>query len=566
MVANSLAYYGVDKNPDATLEDQLKRYWELLGHEGLGYTEIRGISKLKTNRSVFVDNYTDFSGLIMQLAHPERNVFVGINPRSTKSGKAEDVSYLCNFVLDLDEPKIKLTQDEKSPDYIINSGRGYHIYFPLIPVRVKNNLAELTSISKSYTENRRKTLSPDFKVDHVFDLARVMRCPGTYNTKNGSIAKFLDLTKPIKRIPLEDLILKSKPVSPVSIETSNIELTFDHIQERFSSIRAKLYINSSYPSNSEKVFHIVKQLINFGFTQEEINLIVEHENYGTPGKSYFNDIQRIFEKVEESLQIKPINLFWESYEKNLNHRELGFFTGIPKLDSFTGGFMRRELVIVGARPSVGKTTFLLNLIDEFLQRKNKVLMFPTEMNFTPLIDKLVSMRAGIPLTLFRNNELTQQDLDKIKDVRKDIKDSSFSVSEIASPNLTEIVTLVDRIRPDIVILDYFNRVSVRGVGDDRRVSLEDFVRRLKSIAKEFNCSMIVASQLNRTGDEKMPSNTSLRDTDVLEQEADVLIMLGVEDRMQTERLLHCTIGKNRHGELGYIPLKFNVKCGVIKEK
>ena len=559
MIPNSPAILGIP-SPREILEDQLKKYWELLGHEGLGYTEIRIIKKLDNSvLTFFVDNFKDFSQIIFTESplSREKNIFVGVNPRVTKSGKAQDVNYLCNLVLDLDL-KTTIKPTDLNYDNIINSGRGYHIYFPIKSLSIGKNLNEITRQLKAFTTYHRELNKDLFKVDHVFDVSRVMRCPGTWNMKDKSKCEFLDLRKPIIRFDYTDIITIFPTVTNKEVINETAVL------RRFKYVENKLIIKSDYPSPSEKVFHFVNQLITFGFSKNEINFLINYHVIGTKGKSYEQDIQRIFNKVEETLEIKPLDLYFDSYESELGKRELGFMTGIPSLDGKTGGFKRKELVAVAARSSIGKTTFSMNLVEEFLTRDYKVLMFPTEMSFSSLIDKLVSLKSKIPLVRFRQNTLEEKDYKKIRGIREELKKMPFIVSEIPSPTLHEIQTIVSKCRPDVVVLDYLERVSIRG--QDYRISFEEFIRGLKNIAKNNNCNMIVTSQLNRMGNNNNPDITTIRGSDVLEHESDLVIMLSTEDRMQVERLIHLKIAKNRYGELGYIPLTFSTECGTIKER
>ena len=115
--------------------DQLNYYWKLLGHEGLGYTEIR----IDKNKQVFVDSRNSFVDCISQVDLVKNvDVFVGVNPRFRKSGTTKSVSYLTNFVLDIDNPSpdFVLPQELANIGYQVNSGRGIHIYIPIIPLEI----------------------------------------------------------------------------------------------------------------------------------------------------------------------------------------------------------------------------------------------------------------------------------------------------------------------------------------------------------------------------------------------------------------------------------------------
>lgn len=547
-------------------KEEILNYFKLLRIDLFkdAFFEIRSFFPDGAPCSTFVTSDYDYVDFIENLKlEGHKNIFVGINPRGARSGKSDAVWYLVNFVLDLDEIKDRsfLIQEFKD-NIIIDSGRGLHIYFPLHPIELTlENRQLLLDKSKQITDNFRLKLKDVCKVDHVFDFSRVMRCPGTINPKNENICYIVNYKEDFKVFNFNDLYSSVKDINksePVASIKSNIDLYVDG-----ETIKTASFLCNE-KSSSEALYYFATKLMEKGLKQKEINYLWEKTGLGTKGKSYFNDIQRIFNKIEEKLEIKSLNLFWNSYKLNLNKRELGFMSGFPSLDAKTGGFRRKELTIVGGGSSHGKTTFAINLIDEFLLKNLKVLMFPTEMNFVSLIDKLISARCGIPLFKFRKNELSENDLKEVADIEQDLKNLNFVVSEISSPNLAEVRHCVTNVMPDIFILDYVQRVSTKR--DDRQGDLEDFTRGIKNIAKESNCHAIMTSQLNRLADEKCPDIKTLRDTSSLEHEGDLVLLIGTENKLDQERLLHLYVAKNRFGELGYIPLIFNTKNGIIKEK
>ena len=550
------------------IEQQTKSYWALLGHEGLGYTEIRGINKTDNYiESYFISLYDEFKKTLSYFKSSTVDIFVGINPRKVRSGKAEDVSYLCNLVLDIDELKSPKEFFMWEHQTLIDSGRGVHLYYPIEPIKVENNLKELTQQLKHWTDFERGDLKIHGKVDHVFDLSRVMRCPGTINTKNSSICRFLAFNPDFKRIPskfyLQDIV---PPLSnPLAMDTSvSIALArFKNLIE-IDPVLARI-IKAEFGSASEKVFILVKSLINYGFTKAEINQIIEFLDIKTKeNKSYEKDIERIILKSENANNLKSLNLHWSSYENQLDKRELGFFTGYPSLDEKTGGFHRKELVVIGARSSIGKTTFVMNLIAEFLKKDLRVLIFPTEMSFVSMIDKLVSMECEIPLWRFRKNQLLKEDKELISKKRKEFEDYKLFISEIPSPKLKLIEDLYKNLNYDVMVLDYVQRVDT-SMPNKRSMDLELFIRGVKNLAKENNFCAILTSQLNRLAEESSPDIKTLRDTDVLQHEGDLVLLLGTKDKFQEPRDLSLLVAKNRFGELGYIPMKFYTSCGIIKE-
>ena len=536
--------------------EEITNYWSLLGHAGLGYTEIRVIDKDRKFKPecFFVDNKEHFIAAILNTRlHSGVDIFVGVNPRECKSGKASDVSYLTNLVLDLDNIKEEHKQllSEIPFGVSIDSGRGLHYYYPVHPVNVKTfGLAKITSISKEWTDSIRKCLFSFCKVDHVYDLARVMRCPGTLNTKNGYPCKFISF-------PAE--IIRNDFYNPPQIAinySKDMGTAFSNLIARDSVLGSILDKKNKFKSPSERVYACVKQLILHGLSQGDIQKFIEDASIGREDKSYVRDIGRILEKASKETELKPLNLFWDSYKKGLDTREVGFDTGFPKLNDSTGGFRRKELIVLGARTNTGKTTLSMNFIRSMLNQNLKVLMFSTEMSFEPLVDKLVSMETRIPLVRFRDKLLEEQDKDKINSLEEKFSSYKLFISEIGTPTISDFEKEVVRLQPDVVVFDYI-QMTAESSADTRARTIEHFVRLIKAICKKANACLIITSQLN--------DFDALRDSRAIEHPADIGLRLVNENSDSPIRGMVLKVTKNRYGDYAFVRLRFETDLGLMKE-
>ena len=544
------------------MSEQLTFYYQLLGHAGIGFTELRyGHSSLDFNNF-----YYDLGAHPKIQIHDKLNMFMGINPRADRSkpGNIDNINYITCLVLDIDNP-INIDYSIFPKNYVeVKSGSGIHIYIPIKAHPVAPELKEtLTNSLREWTAYYRKIIvdrGMAKKVDHIFDLPRVMRLPGSINQKNGKMCT-IDVSQKIERVDLKEIlsVVGTPSQSPGATPVTPGEIDLSKYGELAEIIQRK----DSFPSPSEAVFILVQAAIKYSLSREVILNLTKL--VGTEGKDYSKDVDRIIEKQQEDTDLKSINLHWNIFKKSLNYRQTGFGTGLTTLDSFTGGLRRKEITIIGARPGSGKTSIIINFITEFLRQGLRVLIFPTEMGFMSLMDKLVAIETGIALTKFRDNVLTESDKDKISLYEKKFKESAFFVSEVSSPEIKDIENAVELIKPDILIVDFVQRCGFKNM-ENIPMELANFIRGIKNTVKKHNCVGIVASQLNRIGTEDNPQLATLKGSGGLEEEGDLILLIACENKNKNPRPISLRVEKNKYGELAFIPLIFEVNYGKIYEQ
>ena len=247
----------------------------------------------------------------------------------------------------------------------------------------------------------------------------------------------------------------------------------------------------------------------------------------------------------------------------------GLSTGFTDLDDRTSGLQRGDLVIVAARPSMGKTAFAMNLVEHaVLNNEKPVVVFSMEMPAEQLILRMISAIGRIDQTKVRSGRLEDEDWPKLSASVSKLKDRPLFIDDTPALSPLEVRARTRRIArehgdPAMIMVDYLQLMQVAGSTDGRTAEISEISRSLKAIAKEFNCPLVALSQLNRGVEQrpnKRPVNSDLRESGAIEQDAD-LIMFIYRDEVYNEEstdkgVAEIIIGKQRNGPIGTARLAF----------
>lgn len=240
-------------------------------------------------------------------------------------------------------------------------------------------------------------------------------------------------------------------------------------------------------------------------------------------------------------------------------------TGFKKLDGTMGGLRRGEFVVIAARPSVGKTAFALNIAENVAKSQNQphVLFFSMEMTAVQLGKRMLRDRFSEGWNglfgCFANRELAETQISRYVDA---LKNCPIRIDETGRLTLSELYRRVSveakKGNADIVIVDYLQLLRTTG-NLTRYEQVTEISFQLKAMAKEFNITLIALSQLNRASckDPSKPNLHDLRESGAIEQDADVVLLLGRPDEDGKEAERHVYIAKNRNGNTGYIQMTFD---------
>ena len=250
----------------------------------------------------------------------------------------------------------------------------------------------------------------------------------------------------------------------------------------------------------------------------------------------------------------------------------GVSTGFKDLDNLTSGLQKSDLILVAARPSMGKTAFTLNIAQNVaMKSKKNVAFFSLEMSKTQLVARVLAAVAGINSGRIRNGQLSQEDWGKAISALNDLAEAPLYIDDTSGLTPQLMKKKLRRLIQEhgelgLVVVDYIQLMENGGkkVADNRQQEVSAISRQLKIMAREFNVPLIALSQLSRGVEsraDKTPMLSDLRESGSLEQDADIVAFLNRENYQDTEDTsdgveTQVIIRKHRNGELGIVKLWF----------
>lgn len=258
------------------------------------------------------------------------------------------------------------------------------------------------------------------------------------------------------------------------------------------------------------------------------------------------------------------------------HKDSGKLRGVPTgfkdMDTILAGLNRSDLLILAARPAMGKTAFSLNLAHNVAVQSNEaVLIFSLEMSKEQLVDRMLSMESGVDAWALRTGNLTDADFEKIGQAMGTLSEAPIFIDDTPGITVSDLRTKARReahLRPiGLIVVDYLQLMSggARFGGEGNRVQeISEISRGLKGIARELNVPLIALSQLSRSVENRhpqIPQLADLRESGSIEQDADVVAFIYREEyyNPETDRknITDILIKKHRHGATGSVELYFD---------
>ena len=250
----------------------------------------------------------------------------------------------------------------------------------------------------------------------------------------------------------------------------------------------------------------------------------------------------------------------------------GASTGYTDLDEMTSGLQKGDLIIVAGRPSMGKTTFSMNLAEYIaINDKNPVAIFSMEMPAEQLVLRMFASMGRVPLSDIRTGKIREEDWPRIGMAVKTFGETQIFIDDTPAMSPTEIRAKARRLHREhgqlgVIVIDYIQLMQSGAKSDNRAAEVSEISRSLKALAKELECPVIALSQLNRSLEQrpnKRPIMSDLRESGAIEQDADV-IMFIYRDEVYNEDtadkgMAEVIIGKQRNGAIGKVRLTFTGK-------
>ncbi|MBI5530149.1 MAG: replicative DNA helicase [Candidatus Doudnabacteria bacterium] len=319
-----------------------------------------------------------------------------------------------------------------------------------------------------------------------------------------------------------------------------------------------------------------------GALRKLINAAGEMSNLAFNEEGDMEDIldaaeQKLFNISQKHLKQNFIsigNILHSTFERiDELHREKGKLRGVPTgyvdLDRLLGGLQRSDLIVLAARPSMGKTSLALDIMRHVaVNTKTPVGIFSLEMSKDQLVDRLLSSQSDVSLTKIRTGHLNDEDFEKIGQAMGELSESPIFIDDAAGSNIMEVRTKARRLKSEhdvgLIVVDYLQLMEGRST-ENRVQEVSEISRALKLLAREINVPVLALSQLSRGVEnrpDKVPQLSDLRESGSIEQDADVVMFIYREDMYKGKEsrrphIAEIHIKKHRNGPVGEVDLYFD---------
>lgn len=385
-----------------------------------------------------------------------------------------------------------------------------------------------------------------------------------YNRQYGilfeTMVELHDNDSPVDLVTLQNK-LKEKDVPP---EVSSLEFVRDLITAVPTSANIKYYANIvSEKSTLRKLIRLNEEIANTCYAgKESLEYILEDTE------------KRVFQLVQKRTtdNFVPVRqIVMNAMDRiEMAARNKGNVTGIPTgfidLDYRTAGMQPSDLILIAARPSMGKTAFELNLAHYMAFKKNlTVALFSLEMSKEQLVNRMFSMESNVDAQKLRTGQLNDQEWERLIESAGTIGKSKLIIDDTPGISIAELRSKCRKYKLEydlsIVMIDYLQLMSGSGRSESRQQEISDISRSLKALARELNVPVIALSQLSRAVEQRpdhRPMLSDLRESGAIEQDADVVMFLYRDDYYNKDSdrkgIQEVIIAKQRNGPIGTVEL------------
>jgi replicative DNA helicase len=403
----------------------------------------------------------------------------------------------------------------------------------------------------------------DFHLKDHKDIFKA--CLELFNADNALSEEFIISYLKEKKIFKEDVIVEIMTTTPLPLSQGYIDEL-----KKYTKRRKLLHIS-----------HKINQGLNDYDDTNELVEDIERELYKISIESTQKDFRDATDIVRSTLE----------YIKEMKSREgeviSGLDTGFDMLNSKTSGFGKGDLIIIAARPSMGKTAFALNIASSLLSNRKGVAIFSLEMPAEQLMLRMISSRTSLPLQDLRIGNLNDFQWSNVLNVMNEFEKNSLFVDDDGNLSISLLRKKIRKLKarhPEIsmIIIDYLQLMASKS-NKDRHQEVADISRGLKLLARELDIPIIALSQLNRSLEsrpDKRPMMSDIRESGAIEQDADLILFVYRDDvykiREEREKAqknkdykmtieekeveeAEIIIGKNRNGPTGIVNLLFHKK-------
>lgn len=341
-----------------------------------------------------------------------------------------------------------------------------------------------------------------------------------------------------------------------------------HINHYANIVRQKRVLRELLTTSAE----ITEEVFDNPESSEELLDKIEQKIFSIDQKSKSPTFVHIKEHLAEA---------YERIEKIHRGEQdtRGVPTGFSQLDHCLSGLQKSDLIILGARPSVGKTSFVLDIARHAAKEGHAVGIFSLEMAKEQIIERFIAMESNVSLWRLRSGRLSDDmDFEMIQNGLDKLSAMPLFIDDSPSPNILSIRSMARRLQIEhalsLIIIDYVQLITPMRHSENVVQQFTEISHGLKALARELNLPVLALSQLNRAVDQreiKIPRLSDLRETGSWEQDADVVMFLYRKDRdklnptLEEQNIAEVHIAKHRNGPLGMAQLKFDPEKVSFKE-
>ena len=376
-----------------------------------------------------------------------------------------------------------------------------------------------------------------------------------------AMVELFNRNEPVDLVTLQNH-LRAKEVPE---EISSMEFMRDILDSDFRSTNIKKYANIvAEKSTLRRLIRANDEISNLCYGGvESLDEVLEQTE-----KKIFDLVQR--RNSGEFVPIKQVVLNTIQKIETASRTKgnvTGVATGFKDLDYQTSGFQPSDLILIAARPSMGKTAFVLNIAQYMAFRHDvTVAIFSLEMSKEQLVNRLLSMESGVDAQKLRNGNLTDNDWERLVEGAEGVANSNLIIDDTPGITLAELRSKCRKYKLEhrlgIVMIDYLQLMTGSGrSSDSRQQEISDISRGLKGLARELNVPVIALSQLSRAVEQRpdhRPILSDLRDSGAIEQDADMVMFLYRDSYYnkdsEMKNLAEVIVAKQRNGPIGTINL------------
>ncbi len=429
-------------------------------------------------------------------------------------------------------------------------------------------MSDLINLGKIPPHNAEaeQTVLASALIDHV----AVEKVVNLLNTEDFYFEANKEIFDSIKQVHIQNIPVDILTVSEELKKRGRIDYVggFEYL--------AKLTENIITSKNVEAYCNIIREKSTLRKLINASNEIIEK------GYKENDDVQKIIELAESRIfsisQNRSVNSFVEIKDvlmEVFNHLEeramnkgglTGLTTGYNDLDRMTSGLQRSDLILLAARPSMGKTALALNITMNTVKTGASVALFSLEMSKEQYVQRIISTESMVDSSKLRTGNLDDDDWTRLISTMSTISNYRISIDDSASISVFEIMSKCRRLKIekglDLIVIDYLQLMSDGTNSANRQQEISNISRGLKALAREMDCPVLALSQLSRAPElrqDHRPIMSDLRESGAIEQDADVVLMLYRDEYYHKEEsekkgITDVIIAKQRNGPVGTVEL------------